>query len=92
MELTDHDALAAHLSTELNIDENDVVSPWRAASPRRPAFVIGAVLPLLAILLPPDAWRVPVTVVARAARAGRSPAGLARASAAGPRCAPAARW
>jgi VIT1/CCC1 family predicted Fe2+/Mn2+ transporter len=63
-ELTAHDALAAHLSAELNIDEGDVVSPWHAAIASAAAFTIGAILPLLAILLPPEQWRVPVTSVA----------------------------
>ncbi|TAM69870.1 MAG: VIT family protein [Microbacteriaceae bacterium] len=63
-ELTDHDALAAHLSVELNIDQNDVASPWHAAFASAIAFTIGAILPMLAILLPPDGWRVPVTFVA----------------------------
>ena len=30
-ELTAKDALAAHLEAELNIDQDDIVSPWRAA-------------------------------------------------------------
>ncbi|SKA95554.1 Predicted Fe2+/Mn2+ transporter, VIT1/CCC1 family [Agreia bicolorata] len=64
VELTQHDALAAHLAAELNIDETDVVSPWHAAAASAAAFTIGAILPLLAILLPPLAWRVPVTFVA----------------------------
>ncbi|MDQ6754866.1 MAG: VIT family protein [Actinomycetota bacterium] len=64
LELTDHDALAAHLSIELNIDEDDVVSPWHAAIASAVAFTIGAILPMLAILLPPEAWRVPVTFIA----------------------------
>lgn len=64
LELTAHDALAAHLAAELNIDEDDVVSPWHAAASSAAAFTVGALLPLLAILLPPDGWRVPVTVVA----------------------------
>ncbi|MFC6356216.1 VIT1/CCC1 transporter family protein [Luethyella okanaganae] len=64
VELTEHDALAAHLSAELHIDERDVVSPWHAAFASAVAFTIGAILPLLAILLPPEAWRVPVTFVA----------------------------
>jgi len=63
-ELTDHDALAAHLSIELNIDEDDVPSPWHAALASAVAFTLGAILPMLAILLPPAAWRIPVTFVA----------------------------
>ena len=63
-ELTKHDVLSAHLSVELNIDEDDVVSPWHAAFASAVSFFIGAVLPLLAILLPPVSWRVPVTFVA----------------------------
>ena len=63
-ELTEHDALAAHLEAELGITEADVVSPWQAAGASALSFVIGAVLPLLAILLPPAGWRVPVTFVA----------------------------
>jgi VIT1/CCC1 family predicted Fe2+/Mn2+ transporter len=60
-ELTDHDALAAHLSAELNIDQADLVSPWHAAFASAVAFTIGAVLPMLAILLPPTGIRVPLT-------------------------------
>ncbi|MEH0111396.1 VIT family protein [Tersicoccus sp. MR15.9] len=63
VELTEKDALSAHLSMELNIDQDDVVSPWHAASASFVAFLIGAVLPLIAVLLPPAGLRVPVTVV-----------------------------
>jgi VIT1/CCC1 family predicted Fe2+/Mn2+ transporter len=63
-ELTAHDALAAHLEAELGIVETDVVSPWQAAGASALAFFIGALLPLLAILLPPEPARVPVTFVA----------------------------
>jgi VIT1/CCC1 family predicted Fe2+/Mn2+ transporter len=63
-ELTQHDMLCAHLSIELNIDEDDVVSPWHAALASAVSFLIGAVLPMLAILLPPASWRVPVTFIA----------------------------
>ncbi|MBB2975202.1 VIT1/CCC1 family predicted Fe2+/Mn2+ transporter [Microbacterium endophyticum] len=63
VELTAHDAVAAHLAAELNIDESDVVSPWAAAGASALAFTIGAILPLLAILLPPAGWRVPVTFI-----------------------------
>ena len=63
-ELTEHDALAAHLEAELGISETDVVSPWQAAGASALAFLIGALLPLLAILLPPEPIRVPVTFAA----------------------------
>jgi len=63
-ELTERDALKAHLSIELNISEEDVVSPWHAAWVSALAFTIGGVLPLLAILLPPEGIRIPVTFVA----------------------------
>ncbi|MDQ0614623.1 VIT1/CCC1 family predicted Fe2+/Mn2+ transporter [Microbacterium sp. W4I4] len=64
VELTEHDALAAHLEVELRIDQNDLVNPWHAAVSSAIAFTIGALLPLLAILLPPPEWRVPVTFAA----------------------------
>ena len=63
-ELTAHDALAAHLEVELGIDQDDLVNPWHAALSSAVAFTLGALLPLLAILLPPPEWRVPVTFVA----------------------------
>jgi len=63
-ELTAHDALSAHLEAELGINEEDVVSPWQAAGASALAFFIGAVLPMLAILLPPAPARVPVTFIA----------------------------
>lgn len=63
IELTEHDVLGAHLAAELNIDPDDVASPWHAAFASALAFTIGGVLPLAAILLPPEPWRVPVTFV-----------------------------
>ena len=63
-ELTAHDALSAHLEVELGIDQDDLVNPWHAAISSAIAFTLGALLPLLAILLPPPEWRVPVTFVA----------------------------
>lgn len=63
-ELTEHDALSAHLSAELNIDREDIVSPWHAASASAIAFLAGAILPMLAILLPPETIRVPLTFAA----------------------------
>jgi VIT1/CCC1 family predicted Fe2+/Mn2+ transporter len=62
-ELTAKDALAAHLSAELNIDLDDIVSPWRAAAASALAFLVGGVVPLLAMLLAPREWRVAATVL-----------------------------
>ncbi|WP_313481067.1 VIT family protein [Microbacterium sp.] len=64
IELTEHDALSAHLEVELGIDQHDLVNPWHAALSSAISFTIGALLPLLAVLLPPPAWRVPVTFAA----------------------------
>jgi VIT1/CCC1 family predicted Fe2+/Mn2+ transporter len=61
-ELTAHDALAAHLDVELHIDPDDLASPFQAAAASAASFTLGALLPLIAILLPPDTWRVPVTI------------------------------
>jgi VIT1/CCC1 family predicted Fe2+/Mn2+ transporter len=60
-ELTSHGALAAHLDAELHIDPADIPSPVQAAAASALSFTSGALLPLLAILLPPAALRVPVT-------------------------------
>jgi VIT1/CCC1 family predicted Fe2+/Mn2+ transporter len=61
-ELTAHDALDAHLKEELHIDSRDLANPWQAAGASAVSFTLGAVLPLIAVLLPPIAWRVPVCV------------------------------
>jgi vacuolar iron transporter family protein len=63
-ELTANDALAAHLDAELNIDQGDIVSPWRAAYASAVAFVIGGLLPLLAMIVFPASMRVPATFAA----------------------------
>jgi len=63
-ELTEKNALKAHLSMELNIDQDDVVSPWHAAIASAVAFTVGALLPMLTILLTPPATRVIWTFVA----------------------------
>ncbi len=64
VELTERDALAAHLDAELNIDPGDIVSPWRAALASAVAFTIGGVLPLAAVLIFPQEWRIAATVIA----------------------------
>jgi len=64
LELTARDPLAAHLDAELHIDPDDLARPVQAAAASALSFTSGALLPLLAILLPPVTLRVPVTFVA----------------------------
>jgi VIT1/CCC1 family predicted Fe2+/Mn2+ transporter len=86
-ELTEHDALAAHVEAELGIDPDDLTSPWQAAGASALSFTLGSLLPLAAILLAPTSVRVAVTFVvvllalaltgALSARLGGSPVGRA---------------
>lgn len=88
-ELTSRDALAAHADIELGIDVDDLVRPWDAAVASAVAFALGGVLPILAILVPPASWRVPVCFLAVAlglavsgwvaAHLGQAPRGRATA-------------
>jgi VIT1/CCC1 family predicted Fe2+/Mn2+ transporter len=64
VQLTEHDALAAHAEAELGIDPENLTSPVHAAIASFIAFTVGSLLPLLAIALPPAGGRVAVTVVA----------------------------
>jgi VIT1/CCC1 family predicted Fe2+/Mn2+ transporter len=60
-QLTEQDALTAHARLELGLDPNELVSPWHAAWVSMAAFVVGALVPLIAILLTPRSAAVPVT-------------------------------
>ena len=57
-ELTEQDALRAHAEAELQIDPDNLTSPWQAAWASLVAFATGASIPLVAIVLPPTSWRV----------------------------------
>jgi VIT1/CCC1 family predicted Fe2+/Mn2+ transporter len=61
IELTAHDAYAAHADAELGIDPRALTNPWHAAGASAAAFTVGSLLPLAAILLPPPSVRVAVT-------------------------------
>jgi VIT1/CCC1 family predicted Fe2+/Mn2+ transporter len=63
-ELTEHDALAAHAEAELGIDPDDLTNPWTAAWASLVAFTVGALLPLLMIVLVPAGLRIGITVAA----------------------------
>ncbi len=62
VELTEHDALAAHAEVELQIDPENLTSPWQAALASVVSFALGAILPLLVITLVPESMRLPATV------------------------------
>ncbi|WP_282698183.1 VIT family protein [Streptomyces sp. CC208A] len=61
-QLTVRDALRAHARVELGIDPDALTNPWHAAWASFLAFTAGALLPLLAIVLPPASVRLWVTV------------------------------
>lgn len=86
-QLTAHDALGAHAEAELGIDPDDITSPWTAAWASMLSFTLGALLPLLTILLFGPTLRIWVTVASvtvalaltgwASARFGYGPAGRA---------------
>lgn len=61
-ELTEGDALRAHLDIELGIDPDDLTSPFQAAWASMLAFTLGALLPVLTILMFSPGLRVLVTL------------------------------
>ena len=63
VQLTAHDALAAHAEVELQLDPESLTSPWHAAFASMGAFTVGALLPLLAALFSSPASHVPVIVL-----------------------------
>ena len=60
--LTAKDALGAHAEAELGIDPDDISSPWHAAWASMLAFTVGALIPLLTILLAPGGLRLGLTI------------------------------
>lgn len=63
-ELTDHDAFKAHAEAEHRIDPNDLTNPWHAAFASALAFLTGASVPLIAIILAPNNNKIFFTVSA----------------------------
>ena len=63
-ELTERDALRAHLDAELNLDPDEVLSPWHAAFASAISFLVGAVLPFATAVFLPGPLKIPVTFVA----------------------------
>jgi VIT1/CCC1 family predicted Fe2+/Mn2+ transporter len=59
-ELSAHDAFRAHADARLGIDPDDLTNPWHAAVASAASFTVGSIVPIIAILLPPAAYRVPI--------------------------------
>ena len=55
-----HDALAAHARDELGISESLSARPVQAALASAATFAVGAALPLLTVLVAPEAKLVPI--------------------------------
>ncbi|MFH0521217.1 VIT family protein [Streptomyces sp. M41] len=84
VQLTERDALRAHARVELGIDPDDLTNPWHAAWASFLAFTAGALLPLLAIVLPAAEWRLAVTVASVLAALALTGFSSARLGAAAP--------
>lgn len=63
-QLTDHDALGAHAEATLGLDPDELVNPWHAAWASMIAFTLGALVPLLAMVLSGAQTRVWITGIA----------------------------
>lgn len=58
------DPLKAHLKLELGIDSEDLTNPWAAALSSAVAFTLGALLPIMSVILAPASSRgLTVTIV-----------------------------
>lgn len=63
-DLSQHNALQAHLRMHFGIDEDDLNSPWQAAIASLLAFTAGGLVPFLSVLLAPDHYKLQATFVA----------------------------
>src|SRR5207245_4655817 len=59
-QLMAHDALGAHARDELGLSDQLAARPLQAALASAATFAVGALLPILAVMLPPQVWVVPV--------------------------------
>lgn len=84
VQLTAHDALAAHARDELGITDELRARPLQAAMASAAAFICGAALPVLTALLAPHAYVAQVTTAATLAGLGLTGAMAARAGGAPP--------
>ena len=63
-QLTEKDPFGAHARIELGINPEELTNPWQAGLSSMVAFVVGALVPLIAVLVAPRDIAEPVTAVA----------------------------
>ncbi|CAN5401119.1 VIT family protein [soil metagenome] len=63
-ELTKNDPIKAHLEAEMGLDEEDLTNPWHAGLASMVSFSVGALIPLVSIVLASQQLRFVVTFVA----------------------------
>ena len=63
VQLTEHDALGAHLRDELGIERDDLAKPFQAAWSSTIAFSVGAAIPLLAAAIATAGLRISSVIV-----------------------------
>lgn len=61
-ELTKKDAFAAHFDA-LNIDPENLTNPWHAAFASALAFLVGACIPLIAVIIPSGDYRILIVFI-----------------------------
>lgn len=64
VQMSERDALGALAELKLGIDAEERTSPWHAAWASMAAFTLGAIIPLLAMVLSPVSGRIVATIVA----------------------------
>ncbi|MEP7204615.1 MAG: VIT family protein [Candidatus Saccharibacteria bacterium] len=84
-ELTKNDAFAAHVDAELGIDPHNLTNPTHAAVASSLAFLSGSIVPMVAIILAPEPYKVAVTFVSVIAALGFTGSLSAHAGGAGKR-------
>lgn len=62
-ELTAKDPFAAHFDAELGIDPYNLTNPWHAAFASAASFLAGALIPMIAIIIPPQDMRIPIAFI-----------------------------
>jgi VIT1/CCC1 family predicted Fe2+/Mn2+ transporter len=62
-QLTAHDALASHARDELGLDPGQLARPVQAATTSALSFSVGALVPLITVMVASTRWRIPACVV-----------------------------